>query len=546
MKTFKNYYLTICFLLFTPGIFAQLNKAYSPAIPLKQGSSVLFGKDIIINDQPPQNQQNVAICSAFNGWLLAAYSYNTVIRPHISILKSSDGGLTWDVLLDGPAGFEQCIVPKVDIIAAGTSMSTLKLFLGFVYFDTIAQSGSAFVGRYNVEPFASEGEILNEFDYVRDIALASDNTYPAQYSNPFSIGVLYSKHSTLDSIIFRSSSNGGVTLNNRRVVAVTTNTSKILHKVTLAYGYSPSHNNGNYFAAWEEKDYVTPNLGHIFTAHSTPGYNGTFTSPKCLDSLDASAIKLCRNPVIVCQVNNLDNDSSNLSEIVSFEKYLPATNNYDIIGYYNQQAIGSSHFKPLNFAVTSDNELQPDLTFNSFDNNFLMTYFDSTTRKLPLLSNDFNLANPNNWNVVSTGYNDSANLKAASPKIRINEALHQAVQAWIAERIDGEGIAMSDAEYSTYTDIQKNYTALDSHQCRVFPNPCSTKTNIEFELKKAGNVTLSLHNVVGKKLAVLADRDFPSGKQKITVNMSGYPLGTYFYTFNSEEFSSSGRICVLR
>ena len=48
-----------------------------PGIPLKDNGSVLFGKDIVIHDRPDRDQKLVAICSAFNGWLYAAYAYQS-------------------------------------------------------------------------------------------------------------------------------------------------------------------------------------------------------------------------------------------------------------------------------------------------------------------------------------------------------------------------------------------------------------------------------------------------------------------------------------
>jgi len=96
-----------------------------------------------------------------------------------------------------------------------------------------------------------------------------------------------------------------------------------------------------------------------------------FQKPLCLDSLDASLINNCRNPVIACQTSTMDNDSSNMTEIVLFDKYLPQTDVSDIVGYYNLQASGSNYFKRADIATTTHAEFQPDITFSPYDNNFL-------------------------------------------------------------------------------------------------------------------------------------------------------------------------------
>ena len=53
---------------------AQTGLPGNSVIPLKP-QSPLFGKDIVINDQPDQDQHKVALCYAFNGWLYAAVTY---------------------------------------------------------------------------------------------------------------------------------------------------------------------------------------------------------------------------------------------------------------------------------------------------------------------------------------------------------------------------------------------------------------------------------------------------------------------------------------
>ena len=123
------------------------------------------------------------------------------------------------------------------------------------------------------------------------------------------------------------------------------------------------------------------------------------------------------------------------------------------MGYYNLQAARTSHFKPLNIATSFNNELQPDICFNPYNSKFMVTYFDFTNKKLPFLTNDVNLANPNSWNVVSQGYNDNNNLVAPYPKVDLNIVQQNGMNAWISAGTGGNGIALFDAPYSTYTGV---------------------------------------------------------------------------------------------
>ncbi len=53
-------------------VFAQYDSGGDYGIPYKTNRSPLFGKDIVIHDMPDRDQRNIAVCSAFYGWLYTA------------------------------------------------------------------------------------------------------------------------------------------------------------------------------------------------------------------------------------------------------------------------------------------------------------------------------------------------------------------------------------------------------------------------------------------------------------------------------------------
>jgi hypothetical protein len=530
-------------LLFLTGLNAQTGFLGRSEGPLKP-QSPLFGKDIVIHDQPDRNQRNLAVCSAFNGWLYAAYSYSQPDQGYISILRSIDNGISWNVIGGGGATiFGNKIITNLGIIACGNSLSNIKLFMGWVFNDTVLNFWGAYVARYNPEPFTVEGEILNETGGIKDLVLSSDYNYPALNSNPYSIAVLYSKSGVKDSIIFRSSSNGGLSLDNRLTLATTWN---YFHKVSLNYGRSPSWSSGRYFAAWEEQTDQYSTLGHIYTAHSDPYFNSPFTNPVCLDSLDPSAINKVRHPSIACQFSNTDNNSGNLTEMFIFEKFLSISNTYDLEGFYNVQATNSNNFNDFSVSSLSYNKLQPDVNFNPYNSTFMLTYFDSTEKKLPFLTNDVNLANPNSWNIISQAYNDNSNVIAPYPKVKLNIGQQDGMNVWISEETGGNGIAMFDAPYSNYTGISGNSTSTLARLYGAYPNPCSNNIKIAFELKKTGKVTIHVFSIFGQLLGTVTDQAYSEGKHVVQYDVSDFPAGTYFYNFRAGDFTASGKFAVIR
>jgi len=85
MKTLFTLFVLTLFFLSMEGIQAQNGLLGGSAFPLKSQSS-LFGKDIVINDSSTQDQHNVVICSAFNGWLYCVYSHQVNNLPYLTAL----------------------------------------------------------------------------------------------------------------------------------------------------------------------------------------------------------------------------------------------------------------------------------------------------------------------------------------------------------------------------------------------------------------------------------------------------------------------------
>jgi hypothetical protein len=547
MKNLQKTLIVILCLFFSYGLNAQNGFLSDSIIPYQPYGSPLFGKDIIINDQPQQNQQAVAICSAFNGWLYASYSYNNINgQTSSSIFKSVDNGITWTQIFDASVGMNGITIPKITLMACGTNVADIKIFLGVLFYDTIYHQGGAAVDRINGNTGLLEAEILQDNDGVtKDFALSSDNLFPAVNSNPYSIAVILSKSGLLDSLIVETSSNGGISFDNRYLLkSELLNSSTFFNKVSLSYGYSPSKNTGRYFAAWEEQDKNNnKNLGHIYAAHSEPNFNSVFTRPVCIDSFDLSGINKMRKPVIACQFSGSDNDSSNFTEVIMAEKQ-SSSNNYDTRGFYNLQAATSNHFNEFTLSSSSNNKTQADINFNPYNATFVLTYFDSTLRSLPFLTNDVNLANPDNWNVITTAYNDNNNLISPNPLVKLNYLQQSGMNAWISEGNNGNGIALFDAHYSTYTGFDSLYQISNNILLKIFPNPCSSYIIVEFELPRTENVRLNIYNSLGGLTTKLINQSFCSGKHTLRLNVLNLTQNCYLYKFECDSNSLCGKLIV--
>ncbi|HTX88385.1 MAG TPA: T9SS type A sorting domain-containing protein [Bacteroidales bacterium] len=542
----KNFLLTalIC-LLAINDIFPQENKQGSSMIPFKTVASPMFGKDIIINSSPEQNQRNVAVCSAYNGWLFSIYTYIDSLSnfPFYAILKSVDNGLTWEVLLDSPIGNADTELKSISIITLGDSESNLKVFFSGVLTYLSAPTGDGFVIRMNGITGALEAQIFTE-PYANEIALACNNSYSIINSDSSILGILYSKYSlAADSLIIQSSDDGGITLNHKKIISVT---SEKFHKVSLSFGRCPSYPAGNFFALWEEQSSYGVSLGHIYSAHTFPSYYNSFTNPIKLDSINPTDFGRCNNPSIACQFNNVDNDSANMTEIVLFDRYDNSSQKFNIRGYYNLQAINHNHFNNLMVSDSLDNNLQPDIIYNLFDSTFIITYFDSTTLKLPFIKNKFNLKFPNQWNIVSNGYNDSNNISSPFPKIRVGPNLVDGLNVWNGTNSLGKGMSLFDSPSNTWTGQAESSYGIHGININTYPNPCNNELIFEIGLEETINLKIDLFSLEGKYLGSVTNQVYPRGSNKIIANVSALSTGSYYYIVKMENSHAIGKFMIVR
>jgi len=142
MKASFTFLVFFLLLFFFNDLNAQPGSFGGSKVPYQMNRSPLFGKDIVIDNQPTLDQRQVAVCSAFNGWLYEVYSYNNIdVLASVRIMRSKDNGITWFKLVDAYLGNSNCIFTKLDIIAPGTDTTNLKIFLGSVWLDTISTVG---------------------------------------------------------------------------------------------------------------------------------------------------------------------------------------------------------------------------------------------------------------------------------------------------------------------------------------------------------------------------------------------------------------------
>ncbi len=79
-----------------------------------------------------------------------------------------------------------------------------------------------------------------------------------------------------------------------------------------------------------------------------------------------------------------------------------------------------------------------------------------------------------------------------------------------------------------------------------FPNPFNPVTTIKYQIPCAGNVTIEVFDINGKRISVLMDGFKDAGYYSLDFNVTGISSGIYFYRMTSGNFSDSKKMIVVK
>ncbi len=79
-----------------------------------------------------------------------------------------------------------------------------------------------------------------------------------------------------------------------------------------------------------------------------------------------------------------------------------------------------------------------------------------------------------------------------------------------------------------------------------YPNPFNAQTNIDFTLDKKSRVELAVYNLLGAKVATLANGQMEAGKHSINFDASKISSGIYYYTLKTDGSEVSKKMTLLK
>ena len=79
-----------------------------------------------------------------------------------------------------------------------------------------------------------------------------------------------------------------------------------------------------------------------------------------------------------------------------------------------------------------------------------------------------------------------------------------------------------------------------------YPNPFNFSTIIEFTLPKRGHVTLSLFDILGRKVADIYNQVMDAGTHRHRLSMKDVSSGIYFYTLKTEKIQITRKMTLVK
>jgi hypothetical protein len=120
----------------------------------------------------------------------------------------------------------------------------------------------------------------------------------------------------------------------------------------------------------------------------------------------------------------------------------------------------------------------------------------------------------------------------------------------ITSLVDSSIIDTSDASFSIVPPsgltIINTITPDDFALYQNFPNPFNPETNIEFNVKETGRVTLKVYDVQGRLVSTLIDRDMSAGQYQVGFRSRNLASGIYFYQIKMGDYKASRKMILSR
>ncbi len=123
-----------------------------------------------------------------------------------------------------------------------------------------------------------------------------------------------------------------------------------------------------------------------------------------------------------------------------------------------------------------------------------------------------------------------------------NSVMNGMIYQYRLKQIDENG----EFNYSNVIEITADLIPNSFNLSQNYPNPFNPATNIQFEVPSPQFVSLKVYDIVGKEVITLVNEKKQPGKYEVQFNASNLPSGVYICKLNTENYSSTKKMILLK
>jgi hypothetical protein len=178
------------------------------------------------------------------------------------------------------------------------------------------------------------------------------------------------------------------------------------------------------------------------------------------------------------------------------------------------------------YAVWPDGRERHDPTF---DSTHVSVYLTRSTDGGVTWSPNMKVNGPSNYSRVTNAY--------PNVMIRSNGQTDTVLVVWgkLRNILGPQAITQQGSEVPEKFSLAQNY-----------PNPFNPATNIKVNISKSGFVSLKVFDITGREAAVLIDEEMNAGIYNVDFNAMSLPSGVYFYRLETDSFSDTKKMILVK
>ena len=163
----------------------------------------------------------------------------------------------------------------------------------------------------------------------------------------------------------------------------------------------------------------------------------------------------------------------------------------------------------------------------------------TTTPRMLLLGTDMGVYQSTNDGASWISFNNGL------PTLQIYDLKYKEPLGFILAASYGRGCWTFNL--SQATGIKPNSQIVTKYELsQNFPNPFNPTTTISFSIPKSSKVKLIVYDILGREVTQLVNGSFNPGKHELTWDAAFLPSGIYFYKLETNKFSDTKKLVLLK